>query len=93
MSPSIQAMTPNVLYIVTRASKDGTFQVGDHIKLLDDGSILCKDARGWIDACDAEAATEGMDFKIDTEALLKLKDKLLGKIRSLDKLTIISEED
>jgi hypothetical protein len=45
-------------YVVTSDSTDGTFTVGDHIWKETDGSISCVEAQGWIDAADADAATD-----------------------------------
>jgi hypothetical protein len=67
-------------YVVTKASECETFLVGDHIKLTENGSILCKEASGWIDAEDVSDATKGMEYVIDEEwkknKIQKLKDEL-----------------
>lgn len=60
-------MEPGKRYKVTKASDDGTFEVGDHVWLNDDGSINCLEANGWIDACDVPFATKGMVVGIDQE--------------------------
>lgn len=39
-------MKEEIIYIVTKESDDGTFRVGDHIKLCDNGDIICFEARG-----------------------------------------------
>jgi hypothetical protein len=41
-------MQIDIPHFVTKASDDGTFQVGDRIRLLSDGAILCIQAKGWI---------------------------------------------
>lgn len=41
-------MKTGIRYIVTKGSDDGTFQAGDHIWLLGDGSVACIEAQGWI---------------------------------------------
>lgn len=64
-------------YVVTKASDDGTFEVGDHVIANDDGSINCIEAGGWIDPADVAEATAGMEVEIDREWLEKKKAKLL----------------
>lgn len=56
-------------YIVTKESDDGTFQVGDHISFYLDGSIVCKEACGWIDKNEVFEATKGMEIELDEEKL------------------------
>jgi hypothetical protein len=56
-------MTQGVRYVVTKKSKDGTFRKGDIIVQLHDGSILCQQARGWIDAENVPEATKGMEYE------------------------------
>ena len=67
-------------YIVTKASDCGTFLEGDHIKLIENGSLLCKEASGWIDGEDVSDATKGMEYVIDEEwkqhRIQKLKNEL-----------------
>lgn len=58
-------MTPGMRYIVTKASDDGTFQVGDHIWLDSDGTVCCVEAAGWIEAEDVPEATAGMEYEPD----------------------------
>ncbi len=60
-------LEPNKRYIVTKASDDGTFEVGDHITLYVDGTLACFEAMGWIDANDVPAATQGMEVEVDKE--------------------------
>ena len=57
-------MIQGVLYVVTKESDDGTFEVGDLIQLLKDGGILCRQARGWIDAEDVPEAIKGMEYEV-----------------------------
>ena len=57
-------MTQGVRYVVTKKSKDGTFRRGDIIQRLDDGAILCRQARGWIDAENVPEATKGMEYEM-----------------------------
>jgi hypothetical protein len=58
-------MEEGKVYIVTKASNDKTFRVGDHIHMDIDGSIICRETQGWIEACYVAETTEGMEFEID----------------------------
>jgi len=60
-------MKPGMRYIVTKGSDDGTFEVGDHIWLDDDGGVCCIEAKGWIEAADVPAALVGLEYKHDQE--------------------------
>lgn len=51
--------------MVTKASKGKTFLAGDHIRLLENGDVICQEAHGWIDKEDVPAATKGMEFDLD----------------------------
>lgn len=52
-----------VYYRVTKASKDGTFQVGDHVHVEEDGSVVCREALGWIIPSEAQEAIKGMEVQ------------------------------
>lgn len=54
-------------YVVTRESVNGEFQVGDHIRLLDNGDLENAEAHGWMPREDVPAATEGMQVREDSE--------------------------
>lgn len=71
-------------YIVTRASDDGTFEVGDHVSINPDGSISCREAHGWIDACDVAEAAAGIAVEIDKEWVERQKARLYKKLAELD---------
>lgn len=71
-------------YVVTKASKDGTFEIGDHVSVNNDGSINCLEAGGWIDPADAAEATAGMEVEIDREWLERQKSKLRELITELE---------
>jgi hypothetical protein len=79
-------MESNVRYIVTKASDDTTFKVGDHIKLLSDGAILCIEAKGWIDASDVPTATQGIEYEADKEWVEKGRRSAIALLETLDKL-------
>ena len=70
-------------YIVTKASDDGTLEVGDHVSLNSDGSITCREAQGWIEACDVEAATKGAVIEVDNEWVKQRKNKLIAELKTL----------
>lgn len=71
-------------YIVTKKSDDGTFNVGDHISKLADGSITCREAAGWIDAEDAEDATKGMECALDMSWIDRRKQRLRAELAALE---------
>lgn len=43
----LKEMLPEIPYIVTKGSP-GTFSLGDHVRMEDDGAICCKEAHGWL---------------------------------------------
>lgn len=71
-------------YIVTRASDDGTFVVGDHISMDTDGSIVCYEAEGWIEPSDVEQAIKGAVVEIDQEWVASRKARLIEELATLD---------
>ncbi len=71
-------------YIVTKASDDGTFEVGDHISMSEGGSINNREAQGWIEACDVPDATKGMEVEIDRQWIEQRKKMLLEELAALD---------
>ena len=63
-----------------------TFSAGDHIQKQEDGSILCPEAQGWIEAEDAEESLEGVEFEVDQEWARKRiaeAEKEIGRLRCL----------
>ncbi len=70
-------------YVVTKSSKDGTFKVGDHVSLNKDGSINNREALGWIETCDVEKATKGMEVELDLAWIERRKKKLLEELNTL----------
>ena len=71
-------------YVITKASDDGTFTIGDHIVLCKDGAIECKEAQGWIDASEVASASTGMEVSIDQEWIERRKQKLREELAELD---------
>lgn len=76
-------MQTGVAYIVTRKSADGEFRKGDHIRLMADGSIICKEAEGWIDAEDVAQATRGMECDVDRAAIDRRRAQLEAELAKL----------
>jgi len=78
----------SVRYVVTKASDDGTFEVGDHIKFLENGSILCVEAEGWIDKEYVEKASKGMEYELDKDYIRWLKADLIQQLAKLEKFEL-----
>lgn len=66
-------------YIVTRSSDDGTFRIGDRIRVDHDGSILCA-GEGWITHEDVEEASKGIEVILDKEWYRSRKIALLAEL-------------
>ena len=70
-------------YRVTKASDDGTFELGDHISLCADGTINCTEAGGWIERCDVAEATKGMTVELDKDWIEARKRRLIEELNAL----------
>ena len=79
-------MIVGIWYIVTYPSNDCTFVIGDHIKLESDGSIICREAQGWIDAEDAGQAEQGMQCQEDAKERQKRVRALRAELDYLEGL-------
>jgi hypothetical protein len=79
-------MQPGLRYIVTKASKNGEFQIGDRVQLEDDGAISNVDAGGWMAVEDVPEATESAEFAIDAEWLARRKAELQMQLDLLNAL-------
>lgn len=79
-------------YIVTKASDDGTFEIGDHVSTNAEGSINCREAQGWIDACNVVEASAGMVVEIDQEWIVQRKAKLREELAALETHNVFEEE-
>lgn len=77
------SIIPGKMYVVTKPSDDGTFEVGDHISMNEDGSINNREAQGWVDACDVAEATKGLEVEIDKQWIEHRKKKLIAELASL----------
>ena len=73
-------------YLVTKESDDGSFQVGDQITLLEDGSLINPQAEGWLEAEDLVDATAGMECEVDRARLQRRKESLLRRLAALEAL-------
>jgi len=60
---------PVVFAIVTKGSDDGTFLLGDHLTFMSDGTVLCKEAGGWLTAKDVQEGMFGLALKKDEHKL------------------------
>jgi hypothetical protein len=74
MSINASQMLVGVYYIVTKQSIRGEFQVGDRIRLFEDGTIGNTQAGGWMEEEDIPAATEGMECAPANDSKLKGRD-------------------
>jgi hypothetical protein len=70
--------------IVTKESDDGTFLVGDHLFYYEDGTVLCKEAGGWLDKEDVAEASIGMECEDNKPYLDAIAERLQSR---LDKIT------
>jgi hypothetical protein len=67
-------LTRDIPYIVTKASDDGTLEVGDRIRMSGDDDnryLVCENVNGWIDYDELQAAMKGMHCKADTKLIAK----------------------
>lgn len=73
-----QDMKPLVPYVVTLGSTDGTFLHGDHVTLLEDGAIFCREGMGWVDAEDLASNPRSTDFHVepDLDKINRLRQRL-----------------
>jgi hypothetical protein len=70
-------------YVVKTGSNDGTFMVGDVIRLEPNGDITCVAALGWVSAKDVSAALAGTEYEVDYEYTAMEMQKALKKAESL----------
>ena len=72
-------------YIVTKASDDGMFEVGDDIVKNPDGSISSICGHGWIAIEHVTMAMVGVEYEIDKDWVERRKKKLLEELAELEK--------
>lgn len=80
-------------YIVTKASNDGTFTVGDQVWLVDDGSVMSRQMEGWIDPPEVPAATEGWKIEVDENWLNARIAKLRAEIAKLERVANVQDRN
>jgi hypothetical protein len=78
-------MKVGLRYVVTHPSVNEEFQVGDRIRLLEDGDILNITVGGWMEVEDVPLATEGMKIKVNQEWLQKQRQDIQNKLEQLTK--------
>ncbi len=71
-------------YVITEPSDDGSFQKGDHVRVENDGDLLCFEAHGWIGADERGDALKGAKWELDKEHLMKRKAKLEADLKQLE---------
>jgi hypothetical protein len=71
-------------HIVTKASNDGTFQVGDHIIFYDNGDIGCLEAQGIIERTEVPEATKGMESALDRKWLEHKRQQLQQQLQNIE---------
>lgn len=79
-------MEHGVKYIVTDAKDSGEFLTGDHIWLLENGDIMCKEAGGWLPKEDVEESLKKIDYRIDWEYYEHSRQKLVKQIQEIDEI-------
>lgn len=80
-------------YIVVKGSDDGTFCVGDHLRLSTNGDVCCIEASGWIPGEVAAEAMIGMRVEVDAAWIARRKLELLAELISLDELGAVATPD
>lgn len=81
-------LTRGVPYVVTKASDDGTLEVGDRIRMSGDDDnryLVCENASGWIPYEELQAAMKGMHCKADARIIAKRIAQAEARIASLSK--------
>jgi len=76
-------MKVGIRYIVTKRSNDTSFLVGDHFTLQKNGTILCPEAQGWMEAEAVPDATKGMEYRIDRQWVQQRKQVLEQELQQL----------
>lgn len=77
-------MIPNMRYVVTHPSLCGTLQINDHIWKATDGTIMCREAQGWIPKDEVDEATKGFLIVLDIDYINKRKQELQDQLNQLD---------
>lgn len=82
---AIETLRRGLWCIVTKPGTDGTLEVGDHLLLNHrDGTLLCREAHGWLEASTVEAALAGVEVEVDLGFLADQKALLLDQLSRLE---------
>ena len=73
----------NVNYVVTKGIKNGTIRTGDHIRLEENGDLLCRELGGWISRTKVANVMKGVNYEKDLEYY---KNKIEKYQKKIDKL-------
>lgn len=79
-----EELIPTTRHIVIQGSKCGTFQKGDHIQILEDGSLLSREAQGWIEKAEILSLVKEVFFEMDLDWVGKRLDTLQNEINNLN---------
>jgi len=80
-------MKPGLWYVVTKASDDETFEVGDHLQVCENGDIFCREAQGWIQNSEVHEALQGAEYELDRSWLDQETQSLLSRLVHLRELS------
>lgn len=73
-------MEKNKWYLVTKDSNDTTLQVGDHIYLDNDGTLICREAGGWIKKEHVAESLDGAEIEVDHAEIKRSKATLMAAL-------------
>lgn len=76
MKTLLKDAVKNIRYVITKGTKCGTFQKGDHIKVMEDGSVLSREGQGWQNPEDITELVGLVELEIDREEIVRLKHKV-----------------
>lgn len=69
-------MKVGIRYVVTKESHDETFQIGEHVRLNNDGTISCFEEQAWVEAEHVSDAIVGMEVAVDIQHILAMVNKI-----------------
>jgi hypothetical protein len=73
-------MEKNKWYLVTKDSNDTTLIAGDHIYLDDDGTLICREAGGWIEKEHVAESLDGAEIEVDQDEIKRSKATLMAAL-------------
>lgn len=74
---------PGIWYVVQETTPDNVLVKGDRVKLLEDGSLLSKKERGWLDSTYAKDILPMLKVEIDKDWANTRIKSLYGEIGKL----------